>query len=139
MVGTIRHLWRWRWVYLVLGLGGGLAFKWVWDDPQQRLFGLLGRGWRRIWNGSGVPPTLPEEVPEAPSGKISSLDPTTTITPLFSVGSLLRDLPHSLGWGKGSFPHPSRGLPSTSALEGWLQRLPISLAPEGRWGSCWSN
>lgn len=59
VVSTLAHLWRWRWLYLPLALAGGLLFKWVWDDPQQRLLGPLGRGWQRLLNGLDRPPVVP--------------------------------------------------------------------------------
>lgn len=71
--GTLRHLWRYRHLYLPLGLAGGLLLKWVWDDPQRRLVGPLGRGWTRLWSGSGgVSPSSPPT-----SGTAEGPPPTT--------------------------------------------------------------
>ena len=109
MVGSIRHLWRWRWVYLVLGMAGGLAFKWVWQDPQQRLVEPLGRGWRRIWNGSGVPPTLPPPsspvvAPPQPTAVAPRPSPPHPTTPSALRAHALRGL---LSWyAKNGAWHP---------------------------------
>lgn len=67
VVTTLAHLWRWRWLYLPLALAGGLLFKWVWDDPQQRLLGPLGRGWQRLLNGLDRPPVAPTTISQPPN------------------------------------------------------------------------
>lgn len=71
----------------------------------------------------GSPPS-PEEAPEAATWENPSTDPITS--PPLKAGGFLRDPFPLLEATKRSFPNPSRGLPTASALEGWVQRLPAT-------------